>query len=476
MKGTIFLFLSAVALSRSLKLNAAGCPIDPAINILFPHENCNQYYQCKSGDLIVRNCPTNLVFNAELEYCDWPENVNCDRTVVPPGGSGSSSESNNESNESSDENDDNESNNNPGEAAVICAAEGSDGKLIAHENCNQFYKCSEGLLVALSCPLNLLYNPEKEYCDWPENVNCDRSVVQPENPDNGGDGDSESGGNGDGDNNGGNGVSEGGNNNPGEAAAICAVEGSDGKLVAHENCNQFYKCLEGIPYALSCPPNLLYNPEKEYCDWPENVNCDRSVVQPETPDNGGDSDSESGGDGDGDNNGGGDGSEGGNNNPGEAAAICAAEGSDGKLVAHENCNQFYKCLEGLPVALSCPLNLLYNPEKEYCDWPENVNCDRSVVQPENPDNGGDGDSENGGESEGNSNEGGEGSGNSDPSEVVAICAADGSDVVLVAHENCNQFYKCSEGKPVTLSCPSGLLYNAANEQCDWPENVVCKTK
>ncbi|XP_026750061.2 dentin sialophosphoprotein-like [Galleria mellonella] len=534
MKSTILLLLSAVALSKSFKLNTAGCPVDPAINVLFAHENCNQYYHCKHGELLVRNCPVGLVFNDELDLCDWPDNVNCDRTVVPPkppsgGGSDVSSEA---------ENDGDSTNNNPGEASIICAAEDSDGILIAHENCNQFYKCSNGLPVTISCPLDLLYNPEKENCDWPENVNCDRTVVTPEPPNssennssddsnnssnNGSDsnesnnnsGDSNESNNSSGNSN--ESGSDSGNNNPGEAATICAAEGSDGILVPHENCNQFYKCSDGLPVALSCPGNLLYNALTEQCDWPENVNCGGTVVTPETPDssennssgdsnnnsNNGEDSNESngnGGDSNESNDNGSDsnesGSDSGNNNPGEAATICAAEGSDGILVPHENCNQFYKCSDGLPVALSCPGNLLYNALTEQCDWPENVNCGGTVVTPETPDssennssddsnssseNGGDSNESNGNGGDSNesndngsdSNESGSDGGNNNPGEAATICAAEGSDGILVPHENCNQFYKCSDGLPVALSCPGNLLYNALTEQCDWPENVNC---
>ena len=40
------------------------------------------------------------------------------------------------------------------------------------------------------------------------------------------------------------------------------------------NCAQFYQCANGHQYPIQeCPEGLLYNAEKEYCDWPENVDC-----------------------------------------------------------------------------------------------------------------------------------------------------------------------------------------------------------
>ncbi|XP_063382928.1 chondroitin proteoglycan 2-like [Cydia fagiglandana] len=521
----------------SAELNENGCPINPYVDVLKPHPNCNKYYQCVQGDLYERPCASDLLFNEETQECDWAINVDCGNRPIAPEGSeeagndsnasGGSSESGNNSNsdgENSDaqsSNEDSETsennsssnesgndsgnnsgggNGNPSEASNICAAEGSDGVLVAHENCNQFYKCSEGSPVALDCPLNLLYNYETQQCDWPENVNCeDRN--QGDNGDNdndksvedssSGEADKENGvednsieeadkEDGNNDNNGNNGD---GNGNPSEAREICAGEGSDGVLVAHENCNQFYKCSEGSPVALDCPLNLLYNYENEQCDWPENVNCegrneggngDNDNDKNKEDSSSEEADKENGNNDNNDNNNNG----GGNGNPSEAREICAGEGSDGVLVAHENCNQFYKCSEGSPVALDCPLNLLYNFEKEQCDWPENVICE-GRNQGGNDDNSNDKSGDNSSSEEAdnedgnNDNNNNNGGGNGNPSDAPEICAKEGSDSVLVAHENCNQYYVCRDGLPVTLDCNPNLVFNPDTDQCDWPELVDC---
>ncbi|CAG4943345.1 unnamed protein product [Parnassius apollo] len=511
------------------------CAVEGSEGILVVHENCNQFYKCSNGLPVIQSCPVNLLYNPYTEQCDWPENVQCGDRVIPEDGdngdSGSGGEENGGDGSGGGDSEDGGSNGdsgsggsgsdnnntcncNPGEAPSICAAEGSGGILVAHENCNQFYTCSNGLPVVQSCPINLLYNPYTEQCDWPENVQCGDRVI----PEDSNDGDSnssgeESGGGGSGgsDSEGAGGNGDGGsggsgsdnnntcNCNPGEAPSICAVEGSEGVLVAHENCNQFYKCSNGLPVIQSCPVNLLYNPYTEQCDWPENVQCGDRVI-PEDGDNGDDGsggeesgsggseggDSEGAG-GNGDGGSGGSGSDNNNTcncNPGEAPSICAVVGSEGILVAHENCNQFYTCSNGLPVVQSCPVNLLYNPYTEQCDWPENVQCGDRVI----PEDGNDGDSNSSGEESGGVGSGGsdsEGAGgngdggdnnntcNCNPGEAPSICAVEGSEGVLVAHENCNQFYKCSNGLPVIQSCPVNLLYNPYTEQCDWPENVQC---
>lgn len=162
------------------------------------------------------------------------------------------------------------------------------------------------------------------------------------------------------------------------ASSACAGENSEGLLVAHENCNQFNQCNAGVPVVLNCPTGLMFNVISQLCDWPENVNCGgRPIVEG----NGGNDSNENGNDsGNGDDNDSGNGDNGvwkpenGYDDPSQAPAICAAEGSDGVLVAHEICAHFYKCFEGRPVELGCPLSLKYNPKLESCDWPQNVDC------------------------------------------------------------------------------------------------------
>ena len=43
---------------------------------LFPHEDCDKFYQCANGITYVKECPSGLYFNPN-GFCDWPQNVNC---------------------------------------------------------------------------------------------------------------------------------------------------------------------------------------------------------------------------------------------------------------------------------------------------------------------------------------------------------------------------------------------------------------
>lgn len=148
-----------------------------------------------------------------------------------------------------------------------------------------------------------------------------------------------------------------------------------------------------------------------------------------------------------------------NNDPSQAPAICSALGSNDILVAHEDCTKFYICAWGKPEVKDCPKPLLYNPEKEWCDWPENVKCNREVNKEEK-------EHHDTGSSEIHFN------GDNTDAEQICADAAD-TDYVVIPHEACNKLYACMLGKPVEYTCTYPLLYNIDTQVCDWPENVDC---
>ncbi|CAH2235940.1 jg24485 [Pararge aegeria aegeria] len=119
------------------------------------------------------------------------------------------------------------------------------------------------------------------------------------------------------------------------------------KILPHDDCNKFYKCSNGEPYEFKCPETLMFNLNESVCDWPNQVDCgNRKLVTP-TPET---------------------------NDDDDAVSVCAREGSDGLLVAHEYCNHLYMCARGLPVDITCPEPLLFNTDSKLCDWESQVDC------------------------------------------------------------------------------------------------------
>ncbi len=262
-------------------------------------------------------------------------------------------------------------------------------------NCEHYYQCFYGTLYELSCPDGLHFNVNTAICDSVENANCD---IQQR----------------------------------------CI----DDDLLPHaESCDLFYKCTDGSLQVLSCPDGLHFNPTEKQCDWPVDAKCAVSDEKCVDGDlfphekscelfyqcSGGSLQLQSCPDGL-------------HFNTIEKQcdwpvdAKCAVSEEkcvDGELFPHEeSCELFYQCSDASLQLQSCPQGLHFNPIEKYCDWPEEAKC-----------------------------------------EISADKCVDGD---LFPHkENCELFYQCSGGALQLQSCPAGLHFNSFDNVCDFPEQARC---
>ena len=59
-----------------------GSPIcpdpDPGYPVFFPDDDdCAVFYECNNGQAYTRRCPDILLWNQNLQTCDYPYNVTC---------------------------------------------------------------------------------------------------------------------------------------------------------------------------------------------------------------------------------------------------------------------------------------------------------------------------------------------------------------------------------------------------------------
>lgn len=182
------------------------------------------------------------------------------------------------------------------------------------------------------------------------------------------------------------------------------------KLFPHENCGKYYQCVHGSPVERTCPQGLHFNNDTWRCDYPLIANCMKR------------------------------------------SEPCQENWTG--LIGHEDCNKFYQCDDGVAHEFSCPPGLHFNVNTLLCDWVDNVNCERGPGDKDDT-------------VEENSSESGS------DSKPDSKCSDDWSKEILLPHEHCSMFYKCTYGVPVEIACPQGLVYNPETLQCDWPENVDC---
>ncbi len=125
-----------------------SCPeIDDPLNPVFiPHPtNCAKYFFCFDGSTIERECSNGFYWNSEKEWCDYPENVNCNVQTVPR----------------------------PPYCNdwINCPRDGS-GKLPNLNFCHRYFECVMAVRFLRTCPRNQIFDVTNLKCDYPENSLC----------------------------------------------------------------------------------------------------------------------------------------------------------------------------------------------------------------------------------------------------------------------------------------------------------------
>ncbi|CAK1548351.1 unnamed protein product [Leptosia nina] len=110
-----------------------------------------------------------------------------------------------------------------------------------------------------------------------------------------------------------------------------------------------------------------------------------------------------------------------------------------------DCDTYVECKDFVPVQMSCPDGLHYDPDVEWpnypCGYPMDVQCKgRSVPQPAKP---------------------------------TADCPHQYGyfPSPLAGPNDCGQYRFCLDGKPIEMECPTGLAFNPDSGRCDWPGHV-----
>ncbi|KFB51315.1 hypothetical protein ZHAS_00019368 [Anopheles sinensis] len=498
---------------------------------LLPHNDCSKFYKCNDGKACEHYCPPGLHFNVDLKVCDWPSSACCDITVpcnppcipgvtcpptgptpgpptqppptqppptqppptlppptlppptlppptqppptlppptlppptlppptLPPPGL------------------------DPCVPGVTCppndsgncvvdsrcpSRNGPEPTLLPHSECSKFYKCNDGKACEHYCPPGLHFNVDLKVCDWPSSACCDITVpcnppcipgvtcpptgpapgpptqppptvppptippptlppptlpppiVPPTGPD------------------------------PCIPGVTCpptnchddmrcpANDGGKPTLFAHTSCEKFYKCSNRKACEHNCPPGLHFNAVQFVCDWPEWAGCDPTLTPPCIP-----------------------ATLAYGQQPCDPSVTCPTfnchphpncPNKDDRypvLLPHNECDKFYKCSGGNACEQQCPVGLHYNAQEQACDWPQRARCDTTL-----PEEG------------------------SDESISDCIphpeCPVSSKITVLLPHQDCSKFYKCTGPFACPMDCPPLLDFNPKVNACDWPERACC---
>lgn len=148
------------------------------------------------------------------------------------------------------------------------------------EDCSCFYECIGQDWIKLKCSPGLMWNDKIKNCDYPENVDCDTTGSTTEGttpattkPTETTTGTTEvassttevvtS-------------TTESGSTTEGSNDCNCPAEDDPEHDILCSNpsdCGSFYKCFQGKPSLIKCPPGQEWAQELERCDWPSIANC-----------------------------------------------------------------------------------------------------------------------------------------------------------------------------------------------------------
>lgn len=123
---------------------------------------------------------------------------------------------------------------------------------------------------------------------------------------------------------------------------------------------------------------------------------------------------------------------------------CSANNSWQVYPDSTDCGKFYRCEHNKAVSHNCVENTLYDKELRACNWDHLVNCDANPNLQVLP-----------------------------PLVCPVIEDNPNRPTHLEHPTDCGKFYKCWDGTPVEMDCPSGYLWNQVLLYCDFPKNVPC---
>ena len=194
--------------------------------------NCQKYYRCGSGELVLQACGAGLHWSSAARICDWPERAQCslqDRAV-----------------EQEEEAEDEE----VVQEVVQEVWQEEDGVTVgrceerehrpAGADCTAYFRCRDGKLERQSCYPGLHWNAQAGVCDWPELAGCG-----------------------------------------GPARAAVPGECKEGVLLPDPTaCNLYMICVHGKLESLPCRAGTLWDSGLQVCNHPDQVECEPGQQQP----------------------------------------------------------------------------------------------------------------------------------------------------------------------------------------------------
>ena len=192
-------------------------------------KDCQKYYFCGNGKLILQACSAGLYWSSQDQMCDWSDKVSCDKDVAITAPDDNTNDYDNYEYKEYDYNTESDG-----------CSEGEYSQ--SSTSCSSFYQCVNGQVQLKQCSEGLHWNSNSNTCDWPEFSNC--PIARSET-----------------------------------VAASC----QEGDLsVDPEDCSKYLFCVHGALEQFSCQSGTYWDSSLKVCNFPDQVDCNGAVAPPST--------------------------------------------------------------------------------------------------------------------------------------------------------------------------------------------------
>lgn len=292
----------------------------------------------------------------------------------------------------------------------------ADGALLPVQGvCTNFIQCNHGCSTEFVCPSGLYFNAKEQMCDYFWNVECTQDEA----------------------------AADAGGEIAGPSGTTCSDQGvcakqRDGTMFANPETNGYLVCQCQCPIAMPCDENTKFNEAAQVCDWDtsstNSIICPDDLVYNSTsnqcvyPEN---------------------------YVPkvqcSSSSTVCQDQPEGAILPVQGACNKFYICNYNCAVEQLCPNNLIFNAAEEYCDYPENVDCEWEYIPPTGPDAGPSGIS----------------------CESHGRCLGEREGTLLPSLTNCSRYAVCQCECEVEMECAEGLNWDNTLKTCNYATDAGC---
>lgn len=196
-----------------------------------------------------------------------------------------------------------------------------------------------------------------------------------------------------------------------------------GYLPYEDDCSYFIYCYNQRPYVQRCPVGQIFDRNYLRCLFgdPETCEAFTTTTEPQTTPN--------------------------------LPFECPAVDDPLNPTFHPHpyiCANYFMCFNGTALERECHYGLLWSVENEWCDFPQNVNCDRVTTSTSMP----------------------------PPTPPPPFC----SDWIMCPREgfgflpnfnHCFRYFECIMAVRHMRTCPAGQIFDVITLRCDDPENALC---